>query len=96
MAGALCVADVAARPAAPLWEYVGAPAGTDENDRLEATVRDGYIYITVARTTQVRIYSILGQLVAQQTVHAGTVRVKLPARGVYILKAGAVTRRITV
>lgn len=69
---------------------------SDENDRFETEVRDGFVFITVSRPMTVRIYSILGQLVAQQSVTPGVTRIRLSARGVYIIKAGSITRRITV
>ena len=68
----------------------------DEGERFEVTVKNGYIYITTQRTVNVQIYSILGQLVTQQVVQAGTTRIKAPTRGVYILKAGSITRRVTI
>lgn len=69
------------------------PSDTDEP---EVTVRGPYIYVTTQRAVSIRLYSILGQLVAQYNVQAGTTRIKAPARGVYILQAGTVTRRVNI
>ena len=68
----------------------------DESERIEVTVKDGYIYVTSPRAVTLSLYSILGQLIARESVQAGTTRIKAPARGVYILKAGSATRRVTV
>ena len=68
----------------------------DEGDRLDVTVKGGYIYITTSRNVTIQLYSILGQLVTQQVIPAGTTRIKAPSRGVFILKAGPITRRVTV
>lgn len=68
----------------------------DDADRIETTVRDGYIFITTGRAVTVRLYSIVGQLICQQNINAGTSRLKVGTRGVYVLKIGSATRRITV
>ena len=68
----------------------------DDSERFEVSVKNGYIYITTSRAVTLRLYSILGQLVTQQPVQPGTTRIKAPSRGVYILKAGSVTCRVTV
>lgn len=87
---------VQASPTSQSWEVVSLRVDLDDPDHIETTVRDGYIYITIARPVTVRLYSILGQLISQQNIAAGTSRLKVDARGVYILKIGSVTRRITV
>lgn len=68
----------------------------DETEKFEVVVKSGYVYITTSKPVTIQLYSILGQLVAQQAIPAGTTRIKAPGRGVFILKAGAVTRRVTV
>jgi hypothetical protein len=83
--------------AVPSWEQVSTINGSDSDpERVDVTVRDGYIYITIQRQTQVKLFSILGQLISQKTLAGGTSRLKVPARGIYILKVGSVTRRVTV
>ena len=68
----------------------------DETERFEVNVKNGYIYVSTSRPATIQIYSILGQLVMQQSVPSGTTRLKAPTRGIYILKAGARTMRITI
>lgn len=85
--------------AAPAWEEVDSPAVTAveriDAEGIELTVRDGYVYVTVAVRTEVRIFSILGQLISRAELAPGTSRFKLPAKGIYVFKAGSSTRRIT-
>lgn len=87
---------VAANPA---WEEV--PTSQAALERVEAEgieihTRDGYVYITTVRPSTVKIFSILGQLISQENISAGTHRLHIESRGIYILKVGSVTRRITI
>ncbi|MDE7473683.1 MAG: T9SS type A sorting domain-containing protein [Muribaculaceae bacterium] len=68
----------------------------DDGDVLEVSVRDGYVYVTTSKPVTVKIFSILGQLIAQKNLQPGTSRTRITARGIYILKVGALTRRITI
>lgn len=85
--------------AAPTWEKVGT-AMTEmidqSSDNIDVKVIDGAIVLTVSQTTSVKLFTILGQLVAEQKLEAGTWRMPLSSRGIYILKAGSVTRRVTI
>lgn len=88
--------------ARPGWEQVQSPqAVTSRNDdgneeRVDVTVRDGYIYVTTPRPVTVRVMTILGQLISQQNLPEGTSRLKVTSRGIYILKAGSQTHRVTI
>ena len=86
--------------AAPSWEKVAVRQTevTDmaDSDAVEVSVYDGSIYVSLNTKTEVKVFTILGQLVARQKLDAGTWRLPLSARGIYILKAGSVTRRITI
>jgi len=88
--------------ASPGWEQVQPlQSVTSRNDdgneeRLEVTVRDGYIYVTTRRPVTVRVMTILGQLISQQNLPEGTSRLKVTSRGIYILKAGSQTHRVTI
>lgn len=85
----------------PQWETVRTMPerpddGTEQSDRLEVTVRDGYVYVTVTRPCTVRLFTILGNLVSQRNLPAGTSRLRLKGRGMYLLKTDRGTRRVTV
>ncbi len=74
----------------------GATVEKVEADQPEVWVKDGYIYITAPRAVTIRIYSILGQMISQEAVPPGTFRLHVASRGIYILKMGNVTRRVTL
>lgn len=82
----------------PVWEIVETTepeVGTTE-DNIDLIVRDGFIFITTPRPVEARVYTILGQLVTKKKIPAGTVRLSLGLRGVYILKTDTLTRRINL
>ena len=92
---------LAADPA-PAWEQTatteaqGSDVQMDRDERIDVTVREGYIYVSTPKPVTVRVMTILGQLISQQQVPAGTSRLRVNARGIYILKAGTVTKRVTI
>lgn len=101
----LCAAGMSAAAAEPIevqWEQTTAPdksevfVGDDNNETTDIEIRDGAVYITVQRPVKVEVVSILGQLIASRTIPAGTTRLTLRHRGVYILKTGSQARRITI
>lgn len=67
-----------------------------DSEFLEITVKDGYVYVTTSKPVTVKIFSILGQLISQKNIPAGTSRTHISSRGIYILKVGSVTKRITI
>ncbi len=92
--------------ASPRWEVVNSsapyPSQTTElrddqpQEQLEVSVRDGFIYVTVARSSQVKVFTILGQLISQDTLQPGIHRLRINAKGIYILKTGSATRRVII
>lgn len=88
--------------AAPVWEYISqrddsaADTPRQGEGRVETEVVDGKLYIYLEEPAKVQIFSILGQLITERHLKAGTTRLTLRQRGVYILKAGSITRRINL
>lgn len=85
----------------PQWEEVTAPLPAvaremGQETETEIMVRDGYIYLWSEKPVTVKLFSILGQLISQDTVKPGLHRIRLSSRGIYILRAGTTTRRITI
>ncbi len=85
----------------PVWEEVSRrPASEKElaqqQDAVEVVVHDGAVYITTSHPVKIEVFSILGQLIASKRVPEGTVRLNLKQKGVYILKAGTITKRINL
>ena len=99
MALAIAAAPLAA--AAPVWEEVTSPQTAvvqsfDMESQTEVVVKDRYIYIWSQRPVTVKLFSILGQQIHQDTVPAGIHRLKLNSKGIFILKAGSLTKRVTL
>ena len=79
--------------AAARWEAVDAP---DPEAQAEMAVRENYIYIATPRSVNVKVFTILGQLISQSTLPAGIHRLPMSAKGIYIIKIGSSTRRVTI
>lgn len=84
--------------AASAWERTGGKVSLErvDGEAPEVRVSEGYVYITTTRPVTVKVFSILGQLISQETIQPGISRFRLPSRGIYILKVGAMTKRITI
>lgn len=67
-----------------------------EPDDISVYTFDGYVYVTLRQTTPVKLYTILGQLIVQQSLKPGTYRFRISNRGIYLLKTDTSTRRITI
>lgn len=85
----------------PEWEEVTAPMPgvtreIGQETETDIVVRDGYIYLWSEKPVTVKLFSILGQLISQETVKPGLHRIRMASRGIYILRAGTTTRRITI
>lgn len=80
-------------PKESVWVFADDPSA---GEKIDVTVRDGHVYVSTNRPVAVKVFTILGQPVATRTLQAGTVRLRLPLRGIYILKAGETTRRINI
>ena len=88
--------------AKPQWEHaegIPASAGAEigrQPDGAVVRVLDMNIYIELEQPQMVKLFTILGQPVSQMQLPAGTSRFRVPTRGIYILKIGSSTRRITI
>lgn len=93
---AVAVPAVDAASKAPVWEEIHASHADAAADVVDVDLRDGKIYITVHQPVKVEVFTILGQLVASRSLTPGLTCLTLPQRGLYILKAGPVARRINI
>jgi hypothetical protein len=66
-----------------------------ESNTLIATA-GGYIYIETSKPVDVKLFTILGQLIERRQVDAGLHRIHIGSRGIYLVKVGAVTRRVVI
>jgi hypothetical protein len=65
-------------------------------DGVEIFQRNGTIIIRTQRPVQVRVFTILGQLVSQATLPAGTSELRLNTRGIYMVKVGNITQKVAL
>ncbi|MDE5979920.1 MAG: hypothetical protein K2L39_00855 [Muribaculaceae bacterium] len=98
---ALAIAGMPLAAATPSWEEVTSPQTSvvqsfEMEGQTEVMVRDGYIYIWSQKPVTVKLFSILGQQIHQETVQPGIHRLKLNSKGIFILKAGSLTKRVTL
>ncbi len=77
----------------PQWEEVTAPTPAVTKDMGQETETE---IVVSDKPVTVKLFSILGQLISQETVKPGLHRIRLASRGIYILRAGTTTRRITI
>lgn len=85
------------------WRNVGseiqAPGNTNPqpaSDGIEIFGKDGNIVVRLPQKAQVKVFTILGQLVSQAELNAGTSLLKINSRGIYIVKVGNVTQKVAM
>lgn len=65
-------------------------------DGVEIFGRSGVIAIRTSRTVQVKVFTILGQLVSQATLQPGTSELRVSSRGIYMVKVGGLTQKVAL
>ncbi|MBD5232032.1 MAG: T9SS type A sorting domain-containing protein [Bacteroidales bacterium] len=83
------------------WESTRAERAAEakqvmRSSELEVKASRGVIYVTTSRPVQVKVFSILGQLISQETIAAGTSRLQLASHGIFIVKIGDVTCKVAL
>lgn len=99
-----CLAACLATPAVQArssWESTRTERAADakqvmRTSEVEVKVSSGVIFVTSARPVQVKVFSILGQLISQETIPAGTSRLQLGTHGIYIVKIGDLTCKVAL
>lgn len=81
------------------WEPVrtdvsGLNSVARDND-VEIRVSPGHVVVVASQAVQIKVFTILGQVVSSETIPAGTSRLPL-SHGVYIVKVGDLTCKIAV
>lgn len=101
----LCTAAAAAvHAAAPQPQRGWEPLKAERTDakpvvketEVEILSLRGAIIVTVARQSDIKVYSIIGRQVSADTLPPGTHQLQLPAHGVYIVKVGELTCKVAV
>ncbi len=81
------------------WEPVrtdvsGLNSVAHDND-VEIRVSPGHVVVVTSQPVQIKVFTILGQVVSNESLPAGTSRLPL-SHGVYIVKVGDLTCKIAV
>lgn len=63
---------------------------------IEIKIAPGIIQVTTAHQIRIKVFTILGRLVSDATLHPGTSQFTVPAHGVYIVTAGELTLKVAV
>lgn len=66
------------------------------DSEVEVRAKRGVILVSVNHATQVKVFTILGQLISSETLPAGTSQYNVSAHGVYIVKIGTLTCKVAV
>ena len=67
-----------------------------QSDGVEIFSQNGAIVVRTPHRVQVKVFTILGQLVSQSVLNPGTSELKINARGIYIVKIGNVTQKVAL
>lgn len=67
-----------------------------QSDGVEIFGQNGAIIVRTTHRVQVKVFTILGQLVSQSTLNPGTSELKINSRGIYIVKIGNVTQKVAL
>lgn len=87
--------------ARPTWESVRTERMSESKQvmrtsELEVRVDRGNIYVNTTRPVQVKVFSILGQLVSQENLPAGASRLRIGAHGIFIVKIADLTCKVAL
>ncbi len=96
----LTVGAVRAAVGAGGWEPVktemrNAKSVVKEAD-VEILTAPGYIIVNTDHQIQIKVFTILGRVVSEETLSAGQSRLPVTAHGVYIVKIGELTCKIAL
>lgn len=67
-----------------------------QTDGVEIFSSNEAIVIRTQRRIQVRVFTILGQLVSSSTLAPGTSELRINSRGIYIVKIGNLTQKVAL
>ena len=63
---------------------------------IEIRTAKGAIIVTTSRPVQIKVFTILGQLVSNETLPAGTSQLTLGTHGIFIVKTGGLTCKVAL
>jgi len=66
------------------------------SEGIEIYGSNGTITIVTPKRINVRVYTILGQMVSQATLQPGTSELRLGSRGIYLVRIGNITQKVAI
>lgn len=83
------------------WESVRADMVAEsrvvaQTEEIEVRTQSGVIIVTTNRAIEIKVFTILGQLVSQEKLSPGTSRLNIGSHGVYIVKVGELTCKVAL
>ena len=66
-----------------------------QDEDVEIRVSPGHVVVVASQQVQIKVFTILGQVVSSETLPAGTSSLPL-SHGVYIVKVGDLTCKVAV
>lgn len=67
-----------------------------KDTEMEVRSGKGLIVVSTSKPVTIKVYSILGQLVSQETLPAGTSYYSVNSHGVFIVKVGNLTCKVSL
>ena len=67
-----------------------------QSDGIEIYGRNGTITIVTPKRINVRVYTILGQMVSQATLQPGKSELRLGSRGIFLVRIGNLTQKVAI
>ena len=86
----------AARTWEPLKTEMHELKSVAKDPEIEIKAGSGHLVVSANRQVQIKIFSILGQLISSDPLPAGTHRLSGTPHGVYIIKAGDLTCKVVI
>jgi len=84
----------------PIWqEYnnrVSNLSSVRNTEDVDIYIKEGSIIISTSKKVQVKVFTILGQLVSQSAVGPGLFEMKIATRGIYLIKIDSITQKIVL
>lgn len=97
VAGILALGCVCPQKVCPgVWEFHEQVTQDSDVDPVAIERRGNTVFLTLQRTSTVKVFTLLGQLVSQEVLRPGTHRLALRTKGIYIIRVGSWARRITI
>ena len=67
-----------------------------KEQEIEISISPGYIIVNTGKVINIKVFTILGRVISEETLSPGTSRLPITAHGVYIVKVGELTCKIAL